>query len=79
MQKNIGNDQWKVVLGEDFGNPEWNDFSLVYAKYEIFDIPGYLGVIGPSRMDYKNLIPKVRDIAKIITNTTKKGMMVVAN
>ncbi|MCL2063139.1 MAG: heat-inducible transcriptional repressor HrcA [Candidatus Cloacimonetes bacterium] len=79
MHKNLGNNEWKVVLGEEFGNPEWSDFSIVYAKYEIFDIPGYLGVIGPSRMDYKNLIPKVRDIAKTITETTKKGMMVVKN
>ena len=77
MHKNIDNHDWKVILGEDFGNPEWADFSIVYAKYEIFDIPGYLGVIGPSRMDYKNLIPKVRDIAKTITETTKQGMMVV--
>ena len=79
MQKNIENKEWKVILGEDFGNPEWADFSLIYAKYEIFDIPGFLGVIGPSRMDYKNLIPKVRDIAKTIKETTKKGMMVVKN
>ena len=79
MHKKIENNDWKVILGEDFGNPEWTDFSVIYAKYEIFDIPGYLGVIGPSRMDYKNLIPKVRDIAKTITETTKQGMMVVQN
>ena len=79
MHKNMEKNEWKVILGEDFGNPEWSDFSMVYAKYEIFDIPGYLGVIGPMRMDYKNLIPKVRDIAKIITETTKQGNMVVRN
>lgn len=77
MQKNLNNKEWKVVLGEEFGNPEWSDFALLYSRYEIFDIPGYLGVIGPSRMDYKNLIPKVRDIAKTITQTTKQGMLVV--
>jgi heat-inducible transcriptional repressor len=76
MQKNISDKDWRVVMGEDFGNPEWTDFSLLYAKYEIFNIPGFLGVIGPSRMDYKNLIPKVRDIAKTITETTKQGVLV---
>ena len=79
MQKNLNNKDWKIILGEEFGNPEWSDFSMLYAKYEIFDIPGYLGVIGPSRMDYKKLIPKVRDIAKTITETTKQGMMVIRN
>ena len=79
MQKNLSGQEWQVILGEDFGNPEWSDFSMMYAKYEIFDIPGFLGVIGPSRMDYKTLIPMVRDIAKTITQTTKKGMMVPRN
>ena len=77
MQKNIGDKEWKVVMGEEFGNPEWSDFSLLFARYEIFGIPGFLGLIGPSRMDYKNMIPKIRDIAKTITNTTKQGQLVV--
>ncbi|MCL1826461.1 MAG: heat-inducible transcriptional repressor HrcA [Candidatus Cloacimonetes bacterium] len=76
MQKNIGTADWKVVMGEEFGNPEWSDFALIYARYEIFGIPGYLGVIGPARMDYKVLIPKVRDIARTITETTKQGAVV---
>jgi heat-inducible transcriptional repressor len=76
MQKNYNNQEYKVIMGEEFGNPTWNDFSLIYTKYEIYDIPGFLGVIGPNRMDYKNLIPKVRDIGKNITQTTKQGMMV---
>jgi len=78
-EKETFSNNWKVILGEDFGNPEWADFSLVYSRYEIFDIPGYLGVIGPCRMDYKNLIPKVRDIANAVTETTKQGMLVVRN
>jgi len=77
MQNNIGNSDWRVIMGDEFGNPSWKDFSLIYARYEIFDIPGFLGVIGPMRMDYKTLIYKVRDIARIITDTTKAGMMTV--
>jgi len=76
MQKNIEGKEVHVVMGEEFGNPEWSDFALLYAKYEIFGIPGFLGLIGPVRMDYKSLIPKVRDIAKTITGSTKQGMIV---
>jgi heat-inducible transcriptional repressor len=79
MHKNVSDKGWNIILGEDFGNPEWNDFCLLYSKYEIFDIPGYLGVIGPTRMDYYSLIPKVRDIAKTITETTKQGSLVASN
>ncbi len=71
--------EWNILLGEDFGNPEWNGFSMIFSRYEIFDIPAYLGVIGPNSMNYKKNIPVVRDIAKIITQTTKKGMMVLRN
>jgi len=78
MQRNIGNSDWKVIMGDDFGNPSWTDFSLIYAKYEIFGVPGFLGVIGPVRMDYKTLITIVRDIASTITESTKMGMMTVS-
>jgi heat-inducible transcriptional repressor len=76
MQKYIDKNDYKVIIGEEFGNPSWSDFSLIFARYEIYDIPGFLGVIGPNRMDYKTLIPKIRDIAKTITEITKQGMLV---
>jgi transcriptional regulator of heat shock response len=70
---------YHVLLGEDLGQPELISYSLIFSRYEIFGIPGYLGILGPNRMNYKKNIPIIRDIAKIITNTTKKGMMVVKN
>ena len=70
---------YHVLLGEDLGQPELISFSLIFSRYEIFGIPGYLGILGPNRMNYKKNIPIIRDISKIITNTTKKGMMVVKN
>ncbi len=79
MQKYDSTSDWDVLLGEDFGNPEWSGFSMIFARYEIFDIPAYLGVIGPNSMNYRKNIPIVRDVAKVITETTKKGMMVLKN
>ncbi|MDO9577667.1 MAG: heat-inducible transcriptional repressor HrcA [Candidatus Cloacimonadales bacterium] len=79
MQKSDGKNAYHVLLGEDLGLAELADYSLIYAKYEIFGIPGFLGVLGPVRMNYKRNIPIVRDIAEIITKTTKKGMVVPSN
>jgi heat-inducible transcriptional repressor len=79
MQKFDEQNPYVVLLGEDIGQPELSDYSLIFAKYEIFGIPGYLGVIGPVRMNYQKNIPIIRDIAKTITNTTKKGMVVPKN
>lgn len=76
MQKHDTGEPYQVLLGEDFGDPRWTEYALIYAKYEIFDIPGYLGVLAPNRNNYYKNILMVRDIANTITNTTKKGMMV---
>ncbi|MDY0152161.1 MAG: heat-inducible transcriptional repressor HrcA [Candidatus Cloacimonas sp.] len=65
-----------IIMGEDFSQNEWTDFALIYGRYEVFGIPGFLGVIAPLRTDYRKLIPLIRDVAKTITNTTRRGMIV---
>ncbi|MEA2096934.1 MAG: heat-inducible transcriptional repressor HrcA [Candidatus Cloacimonadota bacterium] len=67
---------WNILMGEDFAQSEFTNFAMIFAKYEIFGIPGYLGVLGPIRMNYAKNIAIIRDIANIITETTKKGMVV---
>ncbi|HOH47399.1 MAG TPA: heat-inducible transcriptional repressor HrcA [Candidatus Cloacimonadota bacterium] len=66
-----------VLMGEDLNNQIWQDFAVIYGRYEVFGIPGYLGIVAPLRTDYRKLIPLIRDFTKTITITTRKGMMVV--
>lgn len=65
-----------VIMGDQMIEPNWQQFTIIFARYEIYEIPGYLGIIAPVRTDYRKLIPLVRDVAKTITVTTKRGMMV---
>jgi transcriptional regulator of heat shock response len=65
-----------VLMGEDFSDTRYSGFALIYGKYEVFGIPGYLGVLTPLRTDYRRLIPLVRDVTHTITQTTKRGMVV---
>jgi heat-inducible transcriptional repressor len=65
-----------VIMGEQLTEPAWQQFAIIYSRYEIYEIPGFLGIVAPVRADYRKLIPLVRDIAKTITITTKRGMMV---
>lgn len=76
MQDHIGNKDFAMIMGEDFGITEWSPFTIVFARYELFDIPGFLGIIGPVRMNYEKNIPIIRDVSRTITLTTQKGMMV---
>jgi transcriptional regulator of heat shock response len=65
-----------VIMGEDFSEPHWIMYTMIYGKYEVFGIPGYLGVVAPIRTEYRKLVPLIRDITKTITDTTKRGMIV---
>ena len=66
-----------VLMGEELGQPELANCTMIFARYEIFGVPGYLGLVGPNRMNYRKNISIVRDIAQIITDTTKKGVLTV--
>ena len=66
-----------IMMGEELGQPELANYTLIFARYEIFGVPGYLGVIGPNRMDYKKNIAIIRDVANIITETTRKGVLTI--
>ncbi len=79
MQTKHQSHDYTILLGEDLGHPDMLNNAFIYARYEIFGVPGFLGVIGPMRMNYKRYIPMIRDIAKTISDTTKKGMMVMKN
>lgn len=77
MQKSDPAKDTNILMGEDFNVPEWTGFCVIFGRYEVFGIPGYLGVVTPLRTDYRKLIPLIRDITSTITETTRKGMMVV--
>ncbi len=79
MQSRAQDRKYHVMLGQDFDKDEWSDYALVFSRYELYGIPGYLGVIAPVRMDYMKNIPIVHNMAKIITETTKKGSIVLTD
>ena len=76
MRANQDDNEVKVLMGEELCEPNWLDFVVIFGRYEVFGIPGYLGVVAPLRTDYRKLIPLIRDITRTITETTRKGMIV---
>jgi|SRR5690554_6160918 len=76
MQRGLDDRPYQVLMGEDLGRKEWFNYVLIYARYEMFGIPGYLGVLAPVRMNYRGNIPVIRDMARVITEVTRKGMIV---
>lgn len=76
MKRNIGKKNYSVLLGEDLLDPNWIDFTLIFSRYELFNVPGFLGILAPNRIDYKKHIKMVRNSALTISTTTSRSQIV---
>ncbi|HKI98166.1 MAG TPA: heat-inducible transcriptional repressor HrcA [bacterium] len=57
-----------IAIGMENGHQGWNDCSLVTASYSYADnVLGAIGVIGPTRMNYRRVIPIVNYTARALS------------
>ena len=58
----------QLFIGEESGYEPLDEMSLVTKSYEVDgQVAGVLGVIGPKRMDYKDVIPMVDITASVLS------------
>jgi len=60
----------RVLIGEDWGIPAFASCGLVYTPYDLNNMRGYLGVLGPARMDYAHTIPWIRFMGNLLSELT---------
>ena len=60
-----------ISIGSENENKKLDEYSLVTKEYQLGDISGTLGVIGPKRMGYPKIIAIVDYMAKMITEILK--------
>ncbi len=66
----ISLDRVKVLIGSELSLPDISDCSLILSHYGYDDqILGSLGIIGPKRIPYKEIIPLVDYVAKKLNRT----------
>lgn len=53
-------DDVKCLIGDDLGNQDLVDCSVIYAPFKTSRGNGYLGVLGPARQKYQTIMPAVR-------------------
>ena len=69
LERSIIADGVKIFIGEESGNQNFQDCSIVTAPYKIEGNPvGVLAVIGPTRMQYDRVIPIVDVTAKLLSS-----------
>jgi heat-inducible transcriptional repressor len=74
LDRCIAADGVQIFVGEESGYRLLDDCSLVTAPYRIEDqVIGVLGVIGPTRMDYRRVIPTVDVTARLLSAALKQN------
>jgi heat-inducible transcriptional repressor len=58
-----------ITIGEENKEERLRDYSLITSKYEVGEVDGIVGVIGPRRMNYSKLVSLVDYMAKAISNS----------
>lgn len=59
----------EVIIGQENEFDEIKDCSMVTATYQLGDRAiGKIGVLGPTRMEYSNVVSKVKIVAQILSN-----------
>lgn len=59
----------KVYIGNELGRPEMESCSLVVSSYRVKNRPcGKIAVLGPVRMEYKNIIPTMEYISDVLSS-----------
>jgi len=61
------NGEISVTIGSEINEEKLNDYSIIVKEYNVGDIIGSIGIIGPKRMRYSHSIASVVEMAKIIT------------
>jgi transcriptional regulator of heat shock response len=68
LEKNAKEGSITIHIGSENGSPSMGQCTLITANYGVEDdITGTLGIIGPTRMEYRRVIPAVRSIATSIS------------
>jgi transcriptional regulator of heat shock response len=70
--KAMSDNDIKVLVGEETGFRSFSPCAVVYAEFRLYQGQvGFIGVIGPIRMDYAQVIPHVRFVADTLSSVTR--------
>ncbi len=61
-----------VTIGSESKEEKLNDYSIVVKEYNIGQVAGSIGIIGPKRMTYSHEIASVVQMAEILSKIFSK-------
>lgn len=70
LQESMEKPGVKILIGDEVEAPEINGLTLITSTYNDAEgNKGYLGVLGPTRINYAKIVPLVEFTTKIVTQT----------
>jgi len=60
-----------IMIGEECGIATLAPCGFVFSPYHVGQRTGYLGIVGPARMNYPSVIPTVRFISNLLEDLTR--------
>jgi heat-inducible transcriptional repressor len=72
LPRQLGPDEVHVAIGSEHRLEPLRGFSMVFARYGAEDdVVGYVGVVGPTRMDYARSIGAVRYVGSLMSDLVR--------
>ena len=71
LEKSGEDEQVYISIGSENENEKLNEYSFISKKYQLGEISGKLGIVGPKRMEYSKVVAIVDYIAKMISEILK--------
>jgi heat-inducible transcriptional repressor len=57
-----------ITIGNEHGDPRFDNFTIVTAEYRAGSLAGVIGVIGPTRMPYEKVIAIVTHTSRLVSD-----------
>lgn len=73
MDKKQDSDDVVIKIGKENEIEKLSEYSVITKDYNIGEIKGTLGIVGPRRMQYSKIIASVVYVAEILSEYFKKG------
>jgi heat-inducible transcriptional repressor len=61
-----------ISIGSENEDEQFEDYSLITKEYNIGELTGTIGIIGPKRMEYSKMVAAVTYVAESLSNEIKK-------
>ena len=72
VEKTVNETTIQLLLGSDLGMECLEPCGFVYVRYEISPRKGAIGILGPARLNYSNIVPTIEYFGNLINEIGKE-------